>query len=678
MKFANPQFLWALFSLVIPILIHLFHFRRFKTVFFTNVRFLREIKKETQSRSRLRQLLILLSRCLALAALVLAFAQPYIPNEFTGNQGEKVISIYIDNSFSMESQGESASLLELAKKHALEIAKSYKASDRFQLITNEMEGRQMNWLSIDQFSERLGEIKTGSAIRSLDKVIIKQQQNIKDSQKEGIIYLLSDFQRSTSLFTELKPDTSTSYNFIKLSAGINDNISVDSAWFDSPYREQNQADQLQFSVRNYSSKRFDNLPIKLSIDGIERGLESISAGGDSLLNSIVSFTTPSKGNHNGELRINDFPVSFDDVLYFSYQVPEKIRIMIINGSEESAFLSQLYAGKPLFDVENVSETGLDYSVLQNKNLIILNEPEKLSSGLILELKKYVNQGGSLILLPSLQSKSEDLNRLSSGIGGGIYKGKSEQKQKVGKLNQLNPIYDDVFERKQESLDLPDVLNYFPFNSSSRSAEDVLMTLQSGDLFMASYSEGKGKFYCSAVPLKDEASTLQKHAIFIPTFYKIALYSIPISRLYYELGDDNAIEIASLAQSGDVPVKIVSLDDKFEVIPEHRIVDGKMTIYSKSSTLEAGNYKIVQGDSVLGLVSFNYNRLESNPEVLSEAELQAKANEAGLSKFSLTDGSSNELPTEILLADQGKQLWKVFIILALIFLGIETILIRFRR
>ncbi|MCB0819631.1 MAG: BatA domain-containing protein, partial [Bacteroidetes bacterium] len=71
MKFANPQFLWALFSLIIPILIHLFHFRRFKIVYFTNVRFLRELRKETQSRSRIRKLLILIARCLALSALVL-------------------------------------------------------------------------------------------------------------------------------------------------------------------------------------------------------------------------------------------------------------------------------------------------------------------------------------------------------------------------------------------------------------------------------------------------------------------------------------------------------------------------------------------------------------------------------------------------------------------------------
>jgi len=678
MKFANPQFLWALFSLAIPILIHLFHFRRFKTVFFTNVRFLRELKKETQSRSRLRHLLILFARCLALASLIVAFAQPFIPSNFTERAGERAISFYIDNSFSMESQGESSSLLELAKKHANTIAKNYKATDRFQLLTNEMDSRQMQWLSIDQFFTRLSEVTSNHTIRKLDYVLNRQRENIKNEQKKGVIYILSDFQKNTSSLQEVKPDTSIDYNFIRLEAGINDNISIDSAWFESPYRELDEPDKLVFSVNNYSGKRFDNLPVNLSIDGVERGLESISAGPDSSLKAVISFSTQNKGLHYGEIKLTDFPVTFDDILYFSYNVPEKIKILNIHGAAENIYLNQLFQDKPLFKLENSNETGLDYSSMNNQNLIILNEPEKLSSGLILELNKFVNNGGSLVILPSLKSSAEELNQLTSSLNAGVYKQKSNLQQKVFKLNQSNPIYDDVFERNQENIDLPEIKSYFPFNSTARSSEDVLMSLQSGDLFMSSYNSGKGKVYCVAAPLTEEAGNFQKHAIFIPTFYKIALYSIPSNKLYYELGGDNSIELSSLPKGSDVPVKITSLDKQFEVIPEHRVVDGKMTIYPKSSILKAGNYKILQNDSVLALVSFNFNRKESNPEVLSASDLQSAVEKVGIINSYFTDGSQNELPSELLFAEQGKQLWKLFIILALIFLAIETILIRFSR
>src|SRR5439155_13460167 len=117
MNFIYPGFLFALSALTIPVIIHLFNFRKFRKIYFTNVRFLKEIKQDTQSRSRLKHLLILISRILAVTFLVLAFAQPYIPRG-KGNvlTGIRTISIYIDNSFSMEALGKNGSLIETAKK----------------------------------------------------------------------------------------------------------------------------------------------------------------------------------------------------------------------------------------------------------------------------------------------------------------------------------------------------------------------------------------------------------------------------------------------------------------------------------------------------------------------------------------------------------------------------------
>ena len=79
MKFLYPQFLYALAVVAIPIILHLFNFKKFKTVYFSNVRFLKEVKQQTKAKSELKHILILLSRILALSSLVLAFAQPYVP-----------------------------------------------------------------------------------------------------------------------------------------------------------------------------------------------------------------------------------------------------------------------------------------------------------------------------------------------------------------------------------------------------------------------------------------------------------------------------------------------------------------------------------------------------------------------------------------------------------------------
>ncbi|TNF45447.1 MAG: hypothetical protein EP310_01570, partial [Bacteroidetes bacterium] len=99
MKFLFPTFLFALFAIAIPIIIHLFSFRQYKTVYFSNVSFLKDIKKESKNKSRLKQLLILIARILTIIFLVFAFAQPYIPTTTDSKkQPNQLIGIYIDNS----------------------------------------------------------------------------------------------------------------------------------------------------------------------------------------------------------------------------------------------------------------------------------------------------------------------------------------------------------------------------------------------------------------------------------------------------------------------------------------------------------------------------------------------------------------------------------------------------
>ena len=136
MRYQNPQLLLALFAIAIPIIIHLFNLRKYKTVRFSSIRFLKEIKQAKRSYSRLKNLLILLSRILAITFLVLAFAKPFIPSKEQETEIAKNIFFYIDNSFSMESVSADGMLLDIAKNKAVKIANEYDTESNFYLITN--------------------------------------------------------------------------------------------------------------------------------------------------------------------------------------------------------------------------------------------------------------------------------------------------------------------------------------------------------------------------------------------------------------------------------------------------------------------------------------------------------------------------------------------------------------
>lgn len=197
MRFIYPAFLFALLTLAIPVIIHLFNFRKFQKVNFSNVQFLKEIQEQQASRRNLKERLILAARLLALFFLVLAFARPYLPGQNSGNTGrQNAVSIFVDNSYSMETLNREGSLLDDAKQKAKEIASAYNINDRFQLLTQDFEGKHQRLLSRDEFNDGVDQVKISAQSRTLQQ-IINRQQNLLITQPGAIksAYIISDLQK---------------------------------------------------------------------------------------------------------------------------------------------------------------------------------------------------------------------------------------------------------------------------------------------------------------------------------------------------------------------------------------------------------------------------------------------------------------------------------------------------
>ena len=270
MQFVFPTFLWTLFILAIPVLIHLFYFRRYKKIEFTNVRFLKELVEETATRNRIKNLLILLARLCALAALILAFAQPFSNNGQSAIKQTQSISIYIDNSWSMNANSEDGSLLQKAKRRTRDIILASSDNDRFQLLTNDFEGKHQRLVSKDDALIFLEEIKSGPAVQPLSKIIAKQSQCFKNAGVgHGIAYLLSDFQRSICDLDSNLVDSSLAINLVPIQSVEENNVSIDTAYFDSPVLLPGQTHALIYKVSNFGNSPVDNLSTSYSINGQE-------------------------------------------------------------------------------------------------------------------------------------------------------------------------------------------------------------------------------------------------------------------------------------------------------------------------------------------------------------------------------------------------------------------------
>jgi hypothetical protein len=198
MRFLSPGFLFALLTIAIPVIIHLFNFRKFKKVYFSNVRFLKNVQIHTSSRQHFKDRLILGMRILGLSFLVFAFAQPYIPAEDQkyGFQQE-ILSIYIDNSYSMEAVNKEGTLLDEAKRKAREISSAYSVSDKFQLLTNDFFGKNQRLLSYEEFQTAVDEVTISSTNRTIDQIILRQKELfLKEPNSLKTIYLISSKNNS--------------------------------------------------------------------------------------------------------------------------------------------------------------------------------------------------------------------------------------------------------------------------------------------------------------------------------------------------------------------------------------------------------------------------------------------------------------------------------------------------
>ena len=681
-QFLYPGFLLALSAISIPIIIHLFNFRKFKKVYFTNVKFLKEVKQETQSKSKLKHLLILFSRILAISFLVLAFSQPFIPSK--GGQkmvGDRITSIYIDNSFSMDAVNESGSLLNEAKKKALEILSAYATTDRFQLLTNDFEGRHQRLINKEEFEQFLDEVSLSPAVKNTAEIISRQKDLLNSSSVENkSIFLLSDFQKSITVFDELKNDSNIHIHMIPLLAQKRSNVFIDSIWFSTPVRQYEQKEDVSVRLKNFSEEPIENNSIKLFINGQQKTPASfnISENGENTI--VLSYTGNETGIQHGRIEINDYPISFDDQFFFSYKVAKEIKVLNIYQEKQQLeipiknHLKALFGKDSLFVYKEISDKQLDYSMIPHQDMIVLNELEKFSSGLTQEIKRFVENGGNIFVLPASTADLESYNQLLNNVEALPLLTLDTNNTKVDRIDFEHIIFRDIFEKKSEQLDLPKVNAHYKISKSSFSKEEVLMKLENDDSFLSVFEHGKGKVYLSAVPLMNTFSNLQKHALFVPIMYKAATYSQPQLPLYYTINKDVLIEIPNTDISGENTFHLKNTER--DVIPEHRVRDNKTIIFVHDQIKTAGNYLLNAGDAVNEGIAFNYDRSESNTSCYTPEDMEALISKNKLNNIKVLNASVIDIGKTISEINQGKKLWKLCIILTLLFLAIEILLLRF--
>jgi len=675
MKFIHPQFLWALSVLAIPIALHLFNFRRFKRVLFPNLRFLREVQIQSKTRQQIKKWLVLIARCLMLSFLVLAFAQPFLPgaSDQSNIQGH-ALSIYIDNSFSMNAVGEDGQLLEQAKAKARDLVKSYGETDRFQLLSNDFEGRHQRFQTKERFLSLLDELTLSPKTRALAEVINRQRELLEKEkgQVRRMAFQISDFQKSTSDFASIEADTSIQLYLTPIQADEGNNISIDSAWLNTPYVKSGEGLSLSVLLTNKGNQDLDQGTLTLKLNDAQKGLSNFSLRQGQQIKLEIPFKLDQSEWVKGVLEIQDYPVVFDDKLYFTLKAEESLPVLILQ-SDSSIFLNGVFQTDSYFDLDQEKVDKLDYSILSRQSLVVLNELTEYSSGLQAELKSFVEGGGSLYIIPA-DTLENELNPFLQNLGLGALGSKSTKAWRANRVLKDHPIFKDILEEDLENASYPEGSAYYPFQASSNTEE--LIGMDNGNALLSSITTGKGRVYLQTVPLSPQWSSFTRHYLFPSVMLRAGIYSKQVAPLYYVIGDANYIPVDIERKD---PEELYELEGAGKSsIPELLSSQQRLQLSVGPIVEEAGQYALHRKDEKedLAFFSFNYKRLESNMQFYTADEIKSLLPKQ--LKAVTFDKNPQTLGFQVKKLDEGTALWKACLLLALLFLVIEILLLRFLK
>jgi hypothetical protein len=645
MQFKHPEILYVLFALLIPVFIHLFQLQRFTKTLFTNVKFLKEIELQTRKSSRLKKWLILISRLGIFASLIIAFAQPYFSKNAITKQW--MTSIYLDNSLSMQAKGNQGELL---KRTVQNIAKYIPDNGTYNLLTNDSFDKD---LTKQILLEKLKKIDYSAQTNSFKTVWLKLQDEFNaHPDKHQKVLLLSDFQNTTNKQSQDDFDNlikeEPNFECIKLKTQHKFNVSIDTIQIISTDIDAVILD-VQVSHRGEKTNT-------ISLTAYENDIVLAKNAFDLEKNETkkIRIQLPKKlKNVLFKIDIED-AFLFDNTYYISLFQPKKINVLLVG--QKGSFLERIYT-KDEFNQNNISQKQLSFELIDQQQLIVFDGIDKISENIGKKIARFVKKGGSIAVIPGVNTKLENLNLFFNQLKIGQLKSYHKDSLQVTKIHFSHPIVNNVFDKKVTNFQYPKVNAYY---QNSFTNEKPILSFENQTAFISEITKGKGKIYWVASSLDQKTSDFTKAPLVVPVFYNIAKYSFPQEKLSYRIGEQNTIIIKQNLNKDEV----LQIENKISsFIPRQEIQTDKVILQTKAQPIKSGFYTLTKEGETLKNIAFNNTKAESSFSFYDIKNLQKH--------------TSIKQALSQLKADQSIQtFFKWFVMLALLFILIEILLIKY--
>lgn len=662
--FLYPLFLIAAASLAIPVLIHLFNLRRYKTVLFPHTRFLKNIQLRSRRQSQVRYKLLLALRLLFLLALILAFAQPFFSGNKRAGANRNLQVLYLDNSPSMSLKKGARSLLDIGRDAARRQVQRAASGTRFLLLSN---GQPSSWQPqpAEKILNEIAVLEASPSGKSNAQVLATVQSLLQSENAPGAdLYYYSDFQRNAFI---ARPDAgllrNITFHGIAIQAQSASNVLIDTAYMATPLLQTGQPAQVIVRSR-LTGKAPDNEPVlQLSINGQVKSAASLKFS-NNVSNDTLSFSVNGAGWQRMQLTVNDAGLRFDDTFRISARSAPSLSVLVLNEGGGNPYIQAAFRSYSGFRVMEEAATAAPAD-WKDYNLVIFNGITRMDDALAKHMGTALQSGQSVVLFPGRTANTAALNAALRYAGDIRLAGVDTAVQAASTLQQGADLVKDLFEQVPPNVQLPTASWHYIIQSGLTANGQSVLSFRNGDPFLVKFTPAKGAFYLLATGADPQSGNFPSSYFFVPFLYQMAMQSRGGDVYALTTGAQQAAYLP-LANTGDRNIVHLYGKDGLDAIPPQRPSAGGVEVFVDAAVQQPEFYRLAAGSGDSAVVALNAPRTESAPEAWDLSVL--KRDWAGKD----ATWQSADLKETAATAQSGAfPLWKLCIILALLLLAAET-------
>lgn len=685
MIFLNPTILLGLFAATIPIIIHLLNLRKLKQVEFSSLNFLKELQKSKIRKIKIKQWLLLLLRTFIIIFLIMAFARPTLEKSniiLTGSSAKSSSVFILDNSFSMSYVNNEGSNLNKSKKAAKEIIAKMQNGDEIFILTISDSMKFTN--DLNSANKLVDDIKISQLSKPLNKIVdeaIKLLLNSKNINKH--IFLFSDLQETT--FDVKTSDTTrinsqeNKINFYAFDMSVEEyqNYSVSKLNLESQIIEKNKPIKFSAVISNLSSLPVNDVNASLFINGERFAQKNISL--KAFEETTINFETTL--NKSGLMEVSvileDDKINYDNKAFTTFMIKDEINLLILYKNKndidyiESAFMSYSSSGKLKITNQQINNF-VSSNLSLNDVIVMIGEPQSNQLNI---LKNIIQSGGNLIYFPGSKSSINEINNFYSQFEMTSASDLIEIEPNSLSFAEFNfiyfnhPIFADLFSQKnKKEINSPKFYKYVKtFESTSLKP---IIKLNDNSVFLGETNFKKGRILLFNSAPNVSWTNFPLKGIFAPLLNKSVSYlsSSDNKKKEYFTGEQILLNLKDLLLPN---IKAVLPEGIYNInLTESQLKNN----YNFNISDKAGIYKFYSNDKLMDFSSVNVNPIESNLKPIEGNVFESYLKQNFNNSYFILNTSDDFLKI-INQARFGSELWKLFLIIALLLALIEMFIAR---